>query len=278
MRETIRISKFLLIILLISSVVMNGCKKDEDGGDPPDLPPQSALLMDFSAFQENKAALKSVETKWNFLQASIIVAVWDVIALVAVVVPATAYAEAFKHDPVYKGNNSWEWAYSIMANQIEISARLVSRRISNEQFTLKFYVSTSGPIQYGQGSVTLDDFLWFEGTVRYDGTEADWTLYEPVNAKEYLAISWEKDFEEDTWMINYEIINPGDPENGSYIEQGHTTRTDYNAYFVIDYADKTTEIEWETTGYSGRIKAEHSFGDTNWHCWDENQMDIECGK
>ncbi|MBL7110909.1 MAG: hypothetical protein ISS19_03090 [Bacteroidales bacterium] len=276
MKETIRFSKFLLILVLMASVVMNGCKKDEDEGDPPDLPPETALLMDFSAFQDEPGTKKSVETFQNFLQSYLTVFTWDFLAAAAVLVPSIAYAEAFNHDPVYKGENSWEWTYTIPVNQVDFTARLVSKRISNEEFTLKFYVTTSAPVYTMGGLVTLDDFLWFDGTVRYDRTEASWTLYEVGTSVSLLAIDWEKDWEENTWVMTYEIIKPGDIENGSFIEQGHTTDPVYNAYFIVFYSSNTTEIQWETVGFSGHIKAEHSFGDAEWHCWDENKADIDC--
>jgi hypothetical protein len=161
MKKTIRFSKFFLILVLVASVVMNGCKKDEDENDPPDLPPESALLMDFSGFNEQPGTKKSVETYQNFLQSYFTVFTWDALATLAVVVPAFAYAEAFNHNPVYKGDNSWEWTYTIMAGQVEYTVRMVSKRISNEKFTLKFYVSTSQLIYTQTGLIQLDDFLWF---------------------------------------------------------------------------------------------------------------------
>jgi len=276
MKKTVRFSKFLLIVVLMASVVLNGCKKDEDEGDPPDLPPQAALLMDFSAFEDQPGVKKSVDTYQNFLQSYLTVWTWDVLAAAAVAIPTVAYAEALNNDPVYKGENSWEWSYSVPVNQIDFSARLVSKRISNEEFTLKFYVTTSSPIYIMGELVTLDDFLWFEGTVRYDRTEASWTLYEAGTSAALLAIDWEKDWEKDTWIMKYEIIKTGDTEFGSFIEQGHTADPDYNAYFSVTYSSNNTEIQWETVGFSGRIKAEHFFGDTEWYCWDDNKMDIDC--
>lgn len=266
----------MLIIVIMAAFTMSGCKKDEDEDNPPDLPPTNALLMDLTGFEEQPGVKKSEEGFTNFFQAFFTVAIWDGIAVAPVAFPAMAYAEAFNHDPVYKGENSWEWAYSKTINQIEFSARLVSKRISNEEFTLKFYVTTSQPILILESPVKLDDFLWFEGTVRYDRTEADWTLYDVSSSEAYLSIHWEKDWEEDTWMIKYTIVVTGDPQNGSYIEQGHTDRTDFNAYFTSSYLSNMIYIEWETTTFSGRIKAEYSFGDTEWHCWDENKMDIVC--
>ena len=270
MRETIKFSKFLLVLVLSASVVMNGCKKDDEG-DPPELPPKSALLMDFTGFESQK---KSVE-QYHFAQAALTVWFWDILALATVAVPSVAYAEAFNHDPVYKGDNSWEWAYSITQGQVEFSVKLVSQRISNEEFTLKFYVTTSEPVYYGQSMITLEDFMWFEGTVRYDRTTAEWTLYDPVSEEGLLDISWEYNYEEDTWMIRYDIVDEENEQYGSYIEQGHTTNA-YNAYFEVQFGSDLTNIEWETTGFSGRIKAPHSFGDSDWHCWDEDKLDVEC--
>ncbi len=276
MNETIKFMKFFLIIVLMASVVMNGCKKDEDESDPPDLPPETALLMDFSTFNEYPGTKKSVDTYQNFAQAYLTVLYWDVLAIFAVAVPSVAYAEAFNHDPVYKGDNSWEWAYTITANQVEYSARLVSKRISNDEFTLKFYVTTSAPIYTQVGLITLEDFLWFDGTVMYDGTEAVWNLYEVGTYVALLEIGWEKDWENDTWVMKYEIIKPGHEELGSYIEQGQIDNSDFNAYLTVSYSSQLTNIEWETTNISGRIKAPHSFGDSDWHCWDESKLDVDC--
>ena len=64
--------------------------------------------------------------------------------------------------------------------------------------------------------IQLEDFLWFEGTVRYDGTEADWELYELGTYAPLLAIGWEKDYEQDTWVMKYEIVHTDNAEFGTF--------------------------------------------------------------
>jgi len=264
---------FPLLITIIMVSLMISCSEDEEKEDPPELPPMEALLMDFSNFNNPNDTLshkKSIESYRNWGHSYFTVAIWSWIATVSVTVPVIAYAEAFNHTPVYLGDNSWEWSYTKNINLIEYSVRLVSKRISNEQFTLKMYVTKSGIGGY-------EDFLWFEGTVRYDRTSATWTLYEnPADPNGLLSIEWEMDWEEETYMIKYTGIKPGAAEYGSYIQHGVTTDTDYNAYYIISGSMNTVEINWNTQNLSGRVKDPVKFGDNQWHCWDETLQDVIC--
>lgn len=262
------ILSFLLVVLVL--ITTNSCKKD-DKDDLPELPPVEALLMDFSFFDDGvPQEKKAVSSYENFGYAVINVMAWNAAATLMVVLPVAAYAEAFNHEAVYLGDNSWQWAYSVTTGQVTYSAKLISQRISNEEFTLKMIVSKSGIGGF-------QDFTWFEGTVRYDRTSADWSLYEsPDVAYPVLNISWTMDWEEDLYTIKYTCMKPESVLYGGYIEHGVTDNSDFDAYYTISFPAGTVNIEWNTTTKAGRVKDPGHFQDNNWHCWDANLMDITC--
>jgi hypothetical protein len=183
------------------------------------------------------------------------------------VVPVGAYAEALTQTPVYLGDNSWEWSFSGLADGEAFSATLVASRISNEEYTAQMFVSKEGE---------FEDFKWYEGTIRYDRTHADWTLYEsPVNAVPWLNIEWNKDWEQETSDITYTIVTPGGDENGSFITYGVTSDTDYNAFYTVSLSDKETFIKWNRTTKEGGVMDETQFGDADWHFWNELLLDLD---
>ncbi len=258
----------VLIVMMITS-----CQKDDEEGDQPELPPVESLLMDFSNFDDSSDTLtsrKAVETYRNWGHAFGTVAFWNIIATWTIGLPVMAYAEAFNQDPVYLGENSWQWAYEVTVGQVDYSAKLISKRISNGEFTMEMLVTKSGADGY-------EDFKWFEGTVRYDRTSASWILYEnPDNPNELISVDWEKDWEADTSVITYTYIRPEAVEYEDFIEYGITNNSPYDAYYIVSVSTNTVEIEWNRTTREGRIKNPMNFGDSDWHCWDENLMDIVC--
>ena len=262
------------ILLSVSVILMvSNCQKDEDKDDPPELPPVASLLMDFSDFDNSSDTItkrKSIETYRNWGHSFATVAFWNVLSTWTIALPVLAYAEAFDQSPVYLGENSWQWAYEITISQTQYSIKLISKRISNEEFTMKMLVTKSGDQGY-------EDFKWFEGTIRYDRTSASWTLYEnPGTPNEVVSIDWEMDWEADTYTIKYTYIRPGTVENGSYIEHGVTGDSPYDAYYTVSTLSNTVEIEWDKTSKAGRVKDPLKFGDNDWHCWDENLVDVVC--
>jgi len=264
------VSMFLALLIIITA---NRCQKDEEKDEPPELPPVASLLMDFSDFNNPGDTItkrKSVESYRNWGYAVGTVAFWNILATWTIGLPVMAYAEAFNQDPVYLGENSWQWSYDVTLSQVNYSAKLISKRISNEEFTMKMLVTKSGPEGY-------EDFKWFEGTVRYDRTSASWILYEnPDDPNELISIDWEKDWEADTSVITYTYIRPGAVEYGNFIEYRTTNDSPYDSYYTVSVSSNTVEIEWNSTTREGRIKNPMKFGDSEWHCWDENLMDIDC--
>jgi hypothetical protein len=253
----------------MAATISNSCTKDDEDTQP-DLPPLEALVMDFSDFTTMPDTnLKSTETYTHFAYAFTTVSVWNLLTGLAMIVPVAAYAECFNHTPVYQGENTWEWSYSVPAGDYEYEAKLVTKRINNETFSAKMYISMTG---------IFEDFIWFEGVVRYDRTYALWTVYEsPTNNVEWLSVEWNKNWEAGTSDITYTIIKDGASEYGSYISFGITDDTEYNAYYYITGNEGWAEIKWNTTTKAGMIMSTTYFGDSEWHCWNESFQNIDCG-
>ena len=93
----------------------------------------------------------------------------------------------------------------------------------------------------------------------------------------------------DVYIYNNTVYKSGQNSNlgtsdkfyGSTLTYG-LQDNEFDAYLHIhaydfqteDFAD--TEIEWNRTDYSGHIKSENFFKDTEWHCWDMDGNDISC--
>jgi hypothetical protein len=257
---------FTVLIILTS----NGCNKDNKD-ELPELPPVESLWMDFSDFDngvpQDKKAVLSYQ---NFGYSVFTVALFNTAATVNIALPVAAYAEAFNHEAVYLGDNSWQWSYSVTIDQATYSVKLVSDRISNEEYNLKMFVSKSGLDGF-------EDFKWFEGTVRYDLTSANWTLYEsPYITWPVVDISWTMDWEKELHTIKYNCLKPDSDLHGAIIEYGITEDMFFNAYYNITFPSNTISIEWNRTTKAGHVKSPSYFGDENWRCWDENLADAVC--
>lgn len=255
----------VLVLLSIS------CSENKDPDTLPELPPIDALMMDFGDFIDdpaNKKGLKSLNTYTNSRYSYVTVTIWNVLVTVPMIVPVAAYLESFNHTPVYLGDNSWQWSYSVSAGTDTYTARLVTKRISNDEFTAEMFITRVG---------VYENFKWFGGTVRYDRTHAEWTMYEiPPSNVEWLTIEWNRDWEQDVSDITYTIVKPGGAENGSYITFGIVDDDVYDACYTISYSQKDTYIEWNRTTKAGRVKNEVDFGDLDWHCWNELLQDVDC--
>jgi hypothetical protein len=260
----------LLFVLIALVLVIFSCEKD-DKDTLPELPPLEALSMDFSDFStmpDTTPVLKSSGHYTNFALSFVSVGVWNIATFVTMAIPIAAYTECLQQTPEYLGDNTWEWSFSVNILTIPHEARLVTKRIDNETYSAKMYVSKTG---------VFEDFLWFEGVIRYDATEADWTMYEsPTNNVAWLSVEWEKDWEADTSSIIYTNIRAGDNDYGGYITYGITDDVDYDAYYSISGSEGMIDIKWNTSTLAGRISSNIFFDDDGWHCWDDTFMNVTC--
>jgi len=264
----------VVILLVLIPAFFIGCKKKNNPGIPPDLPPVESMSIDFSNFTGVKKSLEILpgqkgteNSNWEF--AATVAGIWRVIIGTTLAVPVASFQMAVEQQPEYISDNTWQWSYNVTVGDVTYQARLTGKtQTGNVEW--KMYITKTG---------SYNDFLWFEGSSRSDGSGGQWILYQ---SNEYpvqiLQIDWTKSGDE-VGTIKYTFIKPSDPFQSSYIEYGLTSST-LNAYYSIHYYNgvkfSDVDVEWNTTTKEGRVKSLDYLGDANWYCWDSNYVNVLC--
>lgn len=263
-------------ILALAGIVLQGCKKDH--GDPPALPPSESMFIDFSNFESGqKSGVEifvpkgTVTSNWEF--AAGVAFIWNSIIYTTLAVPVKAFELAADYQPSWVSEKTWQWSYNSTVLNATYKARLTGQIRTND-IQWKMYITR-------EGTGGFDEFLWFEGTSKLDGTGGQWVLnLGPQNQIPVLQIDWTKTGAS-VAMIRFTYIKSGDTFKDSYIEYGLTTST-LNAYYKIHYYNSTYElfydldVEWSTSQHNGRVKCPGFFGNSDWYCWDGNYLNITC--
>jgi hypothetical protein len=266
----------ILIFIAISLTVLSGCKKDK--GDPPVLPPSESMTIDFSNFENAKKGDVSISvpkgtltSNWEF--AAGVAMYWKYIIATTLAVPVYSFKLAANQNPVYLEDKTWQWSYNVSILNMTYKSRLTGQ-IMTDVVKWKMYVAVDG-------TGGFDEFVWFEGTSRLDGSSGQWILNESQQNKvPVLQIDWSVSGNK-VGMIKYTYTKAGNAAAGSYIEYGLTSNT-LNAYYTIHYYNSTflqfydLDVEWNNTSHNGRVQCQGHFGDTEWYCWDGNYINISC--
>ncbi len=269
MRKQI-ISGFAVVLMATLLFPLTSCDK-EPVEDRPQLPPVESIMMDFSDFDEEPAGSKgSASTYQNFTRAYLTVGFWNLSVSVVSAIPVAAYAHALQQEADFMGDNTWEWSYDFTLNNVSYAAILTAHRISNEEFTVDMSIAYSA---FPEQSVK-----WFDGVVRYDHTQADWTFYKDGSVP-VLEIAWNKNFETEAADLTYTYTEADQNETGSYVMWEYIPGADLDAAYTVSMSAGMTHIQWNTLTIQGHIKEPAFFGDDAWHCWDAKDMgfvDIDC--
>jgi len=282
--------KLFAFCLILVGIISTSCNKKEDAADsPPELPPYESMAFNFASFTgsasdtiENLATKHetAVNTYKNFTYSVINVAGWNAILTGVLVVPVASFYAAINEKPVFIGDATWQWSYTLSVGINTYTARLLGK-VRSEDVKWEMYVTKTGVLPFV-------DFLWFEGTSALNGLSGQWILYySPIYNEKFLQIDWVHN-DEGIGEIKYTNIRDlndsriTNVNKGSYIQAGFTTG-DYNGYYNIHgYDSKTTldfvniNIEWNTTDHYGRVKSPLFYGNDSWNCWDNKGIDISC--
>lgn len=269
--------KKLAFILLLLVIVVSSCKKDETPGNAPVLPPAETMVIDFSKFGTTEKSASLLRSNW--LYAATTVGAWNIIIGTTFAVPVAAFKIAINHQPQKIDGSTWQWQYTVDGFTSQYSARLTGK-LEATKVIWEMYISK-------EGIESFEEFLWFEGTSNIDGTSGNWILYHSAGFPEKtVQIDWKKE-DAEVGEIKYSYIRElnnqrqSDDFNGSTLTYGLQDEV-FDVYVSVHAFDNQiqefsdTFIEWNRTDYTGRVKAEHYFSDTSWHCWDNQGYDIEC--
>ncbi len=275
MKTTRIVLKILVVFLGLS---LADCKEDE--GNRPVLPPEESFTIDFSNFESGTKSAEIVNTSseinnWGF--AALVAGYFKAVIVSTLAVPVYSFRIATDQTPVYIDNQTWQWSCSADWLSVTYKARLTGQiRTSDVQW--KMYITK-------EGAGGFPEFLWFEGTSNPGGTEGQWILNHSYQYPEpLLQIDWTKTGTANgtvkyTYIRELNDSRLADPFKNSYIEYGRISGT-FDSYYTIHYfngqAFSDVNVEWNSTTHNGRVKCNAYFGDTNWHCWNNNLTNITC--
>jgi hypothetical protein len=264
---------FIVLIFILSAGFFTGCKKDK--GDPPVLPPQESMTIDFSNFASAKKSLDILPSEkgtanYNWEYAATVAGIWKLIINTTLAVPVLAFKTATEKTPVYISTKNWQWSFDVTYLNATYKARLTGL-IRSTDVQWKMYITKDGTDAFAE-------FLWFEGTSKVDGTGGQWILYQSALVPDaLLQIDWTKT-STSVGYVKYSYVK-NDYFSNSYIEYGLTTN-DLNAYYTIHYNNNVkfsdVNVEWNTTTHNGRVKSPEYLENTNWYCWDSNKINVVC--
>ncbi len=263
------------MILISISLFLVNCKKDkETETTPPNLPPATSMVMDYSNFSSSSIKYtKDADslTYKNHNWAALNVGVWNIILTVGLAVPVASFHEAFNHQWVKEGDNLWSWTYSFVAQNTNHTAKLTA-----------MYIENKSKVQWDM-YITKDNiyssFHWYTGFSAINGLEGEWTLNKsPLEPTPLLNIIWHRNTSTGASDIKYLNVEPGGTENGGYIYYAVTPDTPLDATYDIFNKGQNNliNIQWNRTSKNGRIKDAKYFLNADWHCWDGNFADCIC--
>lgn len=269
------------LFMLISLLIFTACEKDPDEKKAPEIPPVETFYIDFGEMANTNKSAESGKTNWIYSATTI--GAWNIITWSKLAIPVAAFKSAINQTPevIDDVTWTWQWTYTIEGFNNEYTARLIGKLETASGVKWQMYVSKNGEDN------SFEDFLWFEGTSDTDGKSGNWIVYHsPGYNERIILIDWTKESEE-IGEITYSYVRKlndlrlPDEFNGSTLTYGlQDSELDAYVHFHTYNAQKDafvdTEIEWNRSDYSGHIKAEHFFNDTDWHCWDADGNDVDC--
>ncbi|HEX9896872.1 MAG TPA: hypothetical protein VGA85_04325 [Dehalococcoidales bacterium] len=281
-----------LSLLVLSVVGCTGTANKPDTSKPPQIPPESSFVMDFSDFTSSTGASHSGDTaqlasfiipgaiprsdtnnalgdRSNFGYATVNVGFWNIVVFVGLAVPVASFIESFNHTPVQQEDSSWVWTYDVPVAGDVYTAELHGKYIKNG-VRWEMYISKQGE---------YSDFLWYYGESDLSVTEGYWILKNnPSDPTDLIRIDWHRNLVNKTGDIKYTNIVPGGPENGGFISYETTVSKSYDCSYEIFNKGKNekTYIEWNSLTLEGRVKNALHFGDDDWRCWNSQLVNTTC--
>ncbi len=274
--------KCLYLTLISTILLFTSCDNSDEVGAAPVLPPLSSMVIDFDDFTNaHSSSTKSTESTsidhWGY--ARIVTGVWNTALFTTLAVPVASFNSALNKQAEFLGDSKWQWTYTVDGFTSQYTARLTGELAGN-QINWEMYISKNGIDGF-------DEFLWFSGTSQTDGTSGYWILnHSAAYPENMLRIDWTVEGEE-VGNIKYTYIRQlnndreTDKFKDSYVIYG-LQEAELDAFYdvhVFDFFKEAfvdVDIEWNRTNYNGQVMAPMHFEDTEWHCWDDTGLDIDC--
>ncbi len=238
----------------------------------PTIPPVATFAMDLSAFPtaDNPDNGRTAAFKLNYAHAALNFGFWHAVTTVQLVVPVAAFRESFNHEAEYLANEQrWRWKYQVPVGQDNYEAKLYAK-LSDSDLKWEMHLSKEG---------VYEDFKWYTGTSKFDGTGGSWTVsIDPEGSpRAALQIEWKKEGEH-VAELQYTSIDQSNEYVDSYIKVGKSESDDFDTYYQVynSKEENLLKVEFNTETKVGRVADAERFKDEAWHCWNASLEDTVC--
>lgn len=260
--------KSLFLIISVIVLIAFSCKKKEDNGKAPTIPPASSFLMDFSKLSEPNTPDTIDTSSINYNYAVQKVALWNSLINDTLGVQLHALLESYSHSPKYLSDGWWSWKSKMNYNQRNYNVDLRGKTTDDKNYWEAYIAMENG----------FDSFKWFEGECDYYSNAGSWFIKDNIyNKKVILQIDWTNDYYGNA-DIKYTKISDSDSLKGSYIHYIRNRSIGYNSHYKIleVIPNNYSEILLNRNTSEGKIKDSLFFPDYNYHCWDSLKLDMNC--
>jgi len=266
-------SKILIILLTFSFLLacFTGCGEDADTNEAPELPPDSSMTADLSAFGPDTLGapgLSAPNTQLNYTAAKAIVVIVNTAVIAGLATPVAIFTAAKSTTPVEQDDGSWLWSYKKAIGLKTFTANLTGKKEGDKNVW-------SMKISSDAITMPLDNFEWYLGTCSRDNTSGSWQFFDhntPDQANPTVAIDWEVGLDLQGVKSKLTFTNKkSGPNLGD--ELRYSVEGDMASMSYYDADKKTTAIiEWNLETTAGSITK----SDGKKLCWNENQQDVVC--
>lgn len=272
----------LIFALAFGLIVLTSCDPQApiSQEEAPEIPPTEMFSMPttaLSTMEPDTATPMPNATYKNWTFSAINLVVWHTAIVLNAGVPTAAFSHALQQRPVFIGNSTFEWSYvynspPILGGKsydVVLTAQYVN---GNQQVQWIMKVSEFG---------TNVSFEWYRGLSNVDFSQATFTVNRnPASPEAYLRIDYERTSTAGDFNIRYTSVSPSDPGVGGYLEYREDSQASFDRAFDIvggaNNPGEFIEIQWNKLDEDGRVKSPGFFNDSDWHCWDGNQVDVGC--
>ncbi len=259
-------SFFFKILTIVFFLFTFSCKTKEK--IPPNKPNEEIINFDFSFFETNSQD----NSNYDFAASEILE--WKSLLTDSLSFHKKILEETQAYKFEFQKDNIWLIDFNFYFNDKNYDAKLMGI-VSQDSVMYKGFLS------YIKELDTISDMLFITGKV-YDNKTEEWKFNKPeriddiIKPVHFLTINAAKD------TLNIPFVkftnNQSGENNLNYILKKEVINSTYK--LLVDVfnkgSDNNTIIKWHQTNKIGRVKDPIHFGNENWHCWDENLIDVNC--
>ncbi len=256
--------------MLAAIVVFAACDTSPSGpgdapGTPPTLPSTASMDVQFGMFDGGGGGAEAVGV--NFVTAGVTVAVAKALTVLHLALPTVVFAAAANNTPSFESDGLWHWRYTA-SHQGQLWTAHLSGAVQGNDVVWDMRVTAP------QANPALNDFVWYSGRSRTDGTSGTWRFYDPRNpsaSTELVRLDWTHQ-SNSVHGVTVSVVSG--PNNGDQLV-ADTNGSERLVTFFDASNGNNVEIGWNAVTGAGYIIAPNFNGGLR-SCWDSSQNDVAC--